>query len=144
MDQRLKEALDFSQFRTTLQIQKANLKNKAENQMTVSHKGGLFRADQNLISYVSSLISTDIKQYVILDQNEIPVMIDNLLEFRESLIGANKQAMNEWYSEYSKLKTSRSVAKLTGVELEPPPAPKTEPIESGNTNDNSIEQGNVE
>lgn len=118
MDQRLKEALDFSQYRTTLQIQKTNLKNKAENQMTVSYKGGLFRADQNLMSLVASLISAGINDYVILDQNEIPIMVESLEEFMEIIIGANKQAMNEWYAEYNKLKTSRSVAKLTGVEIE--------------------------
>ena len=62
MDQRLKEALEFSQFRTTLQVLRTNLKNKAENQLTVSYNGGLFKADQNLIGFILGLRSRDIKQ----------------------------------------------------------------------------------
>jgi len=118
MDQRLKEALEFSQFRTTLQVLRTNLKNKAENQMTVSYNGGLFKADQNLIGFILGLRSRDIKQYVVLDQNEIPIQINDIDEFVDVLIGANKQAMNQWYADYSKLKTSRNVSKLTGVNLE--------------------------
>lgn len=118
MDQRLKEALEFSQFRTTLQVLKTNLKNKAENQMTVSFKGGLFRADQTLIGFVSGLKLQGINQYVILDQNEIPIQIEDIEEFFDILIGANKQAMNQWYAEYSQLRTSRNVVKLTGVDVE--------------------------
>lgn len=118
MDQRLKDALDFSQFRTTQQIQKANLKNKAENLLLVSFQNGLFKADQQLIGFVSALINRGVESYVFLDLNEVPYQIENLQEFFDELLSANKRAMNDWYFGFNQLKNSRNVAKIVGVDID--------------------------
>ena len=46
MDGRLKAALDFSNYRQTLTIQRKQLKEKIDAKMTYGHNGGIFKIDE--------------------------------------------------------------------------------------------------
>jgi hypothetical protein len=56
MDQRLKEALDFSNYRQTLAIQRKTLKEKIEGKLTYGCSGGIFKIDRSLLVFVQMLI----------------------------------------------------------------------------------------
>jgi hypothetical protein len=115
MDKALQEALEFSNYRTTLENQKTNLKHRLQVQRTVSHAGGLFTATLELIAYTKFLVDSNFEQQVFIDENKIPVMVRDLPNFLNRLNEAYTTAMNEYFVEYEKTKRQRNVKSLVGV-----------------------------
>jgi hypothetical protein len=52
---------------------------------------------------------------VLLDQNENPVLIDNLENFLNEILDRYFTATNEYFEQYQELKKSRSVEKLVDL-----------------------------
>jgi hypothetical protein len=116
MQEHLKQALDFANYRQTLSIQRRTLKEKIDAKLTYGHAGGLFKINQVLISFVQLLISQGRTSGVpLLDSNENPVMIENLESFRDEILDRYFTATQEYYEEYQKIKKSRSVEKLVDL-----------------------------
>ena len=109
MDDRLRRALEFSNYRQTLHIQRENVKQRYNSQLQLITNGGIFYADRELISFVQSLIDTKNDSAIIIDSKNNPVNIENLKEFRENLLEAYHQASNELYAEHRRLKKSRNI-----------------------------------
>jgi hypothetical protein len=82
MDAQLKQALDFANYRQTFSIQKRTLKEKIQAKLTYGYNGGIFKIDRILIVFVQMLIDQERTQGVpLLDANDNPIMIDDLLSF---------------------------------------------------------------
>ena len=113
MDERLKAALEFSNFKQSFAIKLKHLKEKIDANLTYGHNGGLFKIDRALLTFVQSLCQTGrIENVIILDNNENPIMIENLESFRDEIFDRYFSSTNEYYNEFKKLKTSRSVERL--------------------------------
>lgn len=113
MDDRLKNALDFSNYRQTLAVQRKLIKEKMQAKLTYGHNGGIFKITQSLLSFVSMLCSEGRTQgVVLLDSNENPVIIDDLTTFKTEIFDRFFTASFEYQEEYEKIKKSRSVEKL--------------------------------
>lgn len=109
MDSRLEKALDFSNYMITLNNQKRILKEQFENDLMYYFNGGTFTVTQELISFCQSLISLNQTSTIIVDNNSIPIEIENLEEFADSLVSVYWKAANKYFTEYDKLKTNRTV-----------------------------------
>lgn len=113
MQEPLKQALEFANYRQTLAIQRRTLKEKINAKLTYGHAGGLFKIDRDLISFVQMLISQGRTSGVpLIDSNDNPILIDDLEKFRDEILDRYFTASQEYYDEYQKLKKSRSVEKL--------------------------------
>lgn len=116
MDQRLKEALEYSNYRLSLATHKKNLLLRAEAIRLVSESGGMFQSSEELILWVDHLIRSDIEQYVIVDINKQPILLNDLTSFKEKLMDAHAKSMNLLHSETEKIKRARTVDKIVSVE----------------------------
>lgn len=112
MDDRLQRALNFSNYRQTLHIQKQNLQQRMKNQLQVMQGPGMFLADQQMISFVKTLIDKEWTEAVLIDSKQTPVKVDNLEEFLDKLIDAYFKATNEYYVASERLKRSRNIEAL--------------------------------
>jgi hypothetical protein len=113
MDERLSKALDFSKYRQTLNLERKNLKEKIEGQLTLGHNGGIFKIDRALISFVQLLIDRDRKENVpVLDSNDNPILVKDLVAFRDEILDRYMTAVYEYCEQYEKIKKARSVDKL--------------------------------
>jgi len=113
MDERLKKALDFSNYRQTLSIQRKTLKEKINAKLTYGYQGGLFKIDRSLIVFVQMLIDQDRTENVpLVDQNDNPILIPDLTKFRDEILDRYFTSTYEYYEEYQKIKNSRTVEKL--------------------------------
>lgn len=113
MDTRLKEALEFSKYKNTFNIQHKTLREKADAQLTYGHNGGLFKINQSLITFTQMLIDQGrTKNVVVLDSNDNPVLIEDLLEFKDEIFDRYFSVVNEFYASVTDLKKSRFVEKL--------------------------------
>ena len=73
MDKRLEQALDFSNFRMILTTRQENLKMLMNNKLTLSYGGGLFKVDKELFSFVGMLRLNGINEFILIDENDIPI-----------------------------------------------------------------------
>ena len=112
MDERLEKALEFSNYRLTIENQKKNLKTRVENLKTFMYERGTFKADQQLISFLQSLLSSKYEQAVVVDSMGTPIMIYNLHEFKMLTLEKYNAAMNEFLIESNKLAKARNIKKV--------------------------------
>lgn len=113
MDDILSKALDFSNYRKTLAVQRRTLKEKTDAKLTYGHAGGLFKIDRNLISFVQMLIDQGRTENIpLIDENHNPILIEDLEAFRTEILDRYFTIVFEYYSEYKKITESRSVEKL--------------------------------
>lgn len=113
MDDQLKKALDFANYRQTFSIQRKTLKEKIDAKLTFGHNGGIFKIDRSLITFVQMLIDQGRTSGVpLIDSNENPILVDNLEEFRDEILDRYYTSTLEYFEQYQALKKSRSVEKL--------------------------------
>jgi len=115
MDEKLQKALEFSNYTVTLNNQKRILKEKYAEDLVFYYNNGKFTVSQTFFSFVSSLLSMDVTQSVIIDDNNIPIPIDNTVEFFEQVKQTYATASNRYLSEYQKLSKKRNVQGLVDV-----------------------------
>jgi hypothetical protein len=113
MDERLAKALDFSKFRQTLTLERKNLKEKIDANLTYGYNGGIFKIDRSLIVFVQMLIDQQRTENVpLLDSNDTPILISDLNTFKDEILDRYMTAVYEYFRQYEKIKKSRSVDKL--------------------------------
>lgn len=115
MDDKLKAALEFSNYRLTLNNQKQNLKQRMNTMLTIGYMSSLFTAKLELINFVKQLLDLGVERYIFLDDNENPVLVSDLKEFHARLFSAYTEALNEFYVESEKLKKQRDTKGLVGL-----------------------------
>lgn len=117
MDDKLKEALEFSNYRLTLNNQKQNLKQRMNTMLTIGYSNSMFTARLELINFVQHLLDKKVEQFVFVDDNENPVLITALEDFHAKLFSAYTEALNEYYNDYEKLKKQRTTKGLVGLDV---------------------------
>lgn len=115
MDDKLKAALEFSNYRLTLNNQKQNLKQRMNTMLTIGYMSSLFTAKLELINFVKQLLDLGVERYIFLDDNENPVLVSSLKDFHDKLFSAYTEALNEYYVETEKLKKQRDTKGLVGL-----------------------------
>jgi hypothetical protein len=116
MEALLTNALDFSNYKQTLAIQRKTLKERIDGKLTFGYNGGIFKINQTLIAFVQFLISQERTVRVpIIDANENPILIEDLVSFKDEILDRYFTATYEYYEEYEKIKKSRSVEALVDL-----------------------------
>lgn len=82
---------------------KAYLKEKYDAKLLVADQGGLWKADQQTITFLSSFLN---KEIVLVDTFDNPVRV-NRQELMDKLCETYKTVMDEWYSEWKELESKR-------------------------------------
>lgn len=111
MSTHLNKALEFANYRVTLNNQKAQLKAKTQNLLSYSINGGTFTIDIPLITFCKQLIDDGQKDVVLLDIYNNPIKVDTK-SFYAEIKSRYFEATNEYYAEYEKLRQARSVHKV--------------------------------
>ena len=113
--ERLEKALDFSNTIQTFNLNKNNLKVKTQNLLSYSTNGGTFNIDQSLIGFMYMIVSSGKKEAIVMDKNDIPIKIENTEKFLEDISSLYFEAINEYYNDYQKLKSSRKIEKVLEI-----------------------------
>ena len=112
---RLEKALDFSNTMQTFNLAKNNLKVKTQNLLSHSTNGGTFRVSQELIGFMQFVVSSGKTETIILDKNDIPIQITDTEKFLEDVSSLYFEAVNEYYNDYQKLRSSRKIEKVLEI-----------------------------
>jgi hypothetical protein len=113
---KLKAALEFSNYRITFAVQKQALQEKIDAKLTYGHNGGIFKIDSMLLVFVQNLLDNGRTEgVVLLDSKNNPILVDDLQTFKDEIYDRYFTSLNEYYQEYEKMKKSRSVERLLDV-----------------------------
>ena len=115
MDERLKKALDFSNYMVTLNNQKRVLKEKFLESRIYYFNGGQFTVTQELVSFCQSLVALEQDNTILIDDNGLPIGIYDLKSFLDEIVTKYFEAANEYLFEYNKLKKNRTVESIVDL-----------------------------
>ena len=118
MSSKLTKALEFANYRTTLNVQHNALKAKVQTLLNYSINGGTFNISQELISFIKLLLDREYSDAVLLDVYNNPIKIDDLNDFLDEILSRYFEAVNEYHTEYQKLRKARKVHKLIELEID--------------------------
>ncbi len=117
MSERLTKALEFANYRLTLNNQLVSLRSKLQTKLIYSINGGTFTISRELITFVDSLIRQEYTEDVILIDNfQNPIQIEDLADFLENITSKYFEVTNDYHAEYVKLRKARKVHKLLDIE----------------------------
>lgn len=114
MSEKLTKALEFANYRSTLNNQRAILIAKAESLLSYSIDGGTFTIDPGLISFVKLLKDEGMETAVLIDIYDNPISV-NLEDFYTEILSRYVEATNAYHREYSELSKSRSVKSILDI-----------------------------
>lgn len=109
MDERLSHALETSKLMFVINQQKRIITEQYRADLVYYSSGCQFSASQELISFCNSMLQLEQTQSVILDDNNIPLLVEDLAEFTNMLVQTYANASNTYYKKYEDLKKQRSV-----------------------------------
>jgi hypothetical protein len=117
MSARLTKALEFANYRVTLNNQQAALKAKTQSLLSYSINGGTFTINMELINFTKLLIAEGAENAVLLDIYQNPIRIE-LSPFYKEILSRYYEVTNDYYAEYEKLRKARKVHKVLDLNEE--------------------------
>ncbi len=117
MSTRLTQALEFANYRVTLNNQQAALRAKTQSLLSYSINGGTFTIDRTLLNFCKLLLDEQQTDAVLLDIYNNPIKID-IKSFYSEILSRYFEVTNDYYAEYEKLRKSRKVHKVLDLKEE--------------------------
>ena len=111
MDKRLTDALEFANYSHTLFNQKKLAHQKFIDSCVHYHNAGKFTITQQLITFCE----LNKKSIILLDDNNIPVHIDNVSKFLKIIKEKYNNAISAYHTEYQKITSSKTVSGIINV-----------------------------
>lgn len=115
MEERLQKALEFSNYRLTLNNQLHKARTRAESLLTIAKNGGTFKINQEFICFLDFLVRQEKVKAIILDSNKIPVEILDVSAFLEEITVRYFEVTNDYLQEYHQVGKSRSVKSVLDI-----------------------------
>lgn len=118
MEERLEKALEFANYKQTLNNQIQKLKTRTEGMLIIAKNGGSFTVNQELICFLSYLSTTKVTEATLLDDNKNPVLISDVAEFLKEVTRRYFEVTNDYIKEYQEIRKSRNVKSILGLKDE--------------------------
>jgi len=115
MDERIEKAFAVANYMSTLAGQKRIILEEYHQQLIHYTNGATFKVTRELIVFVHTLINLGNIEAVILDDNNFPVLVDNLPEFLEEISNLYTEATKEYADKYNDIRVKRKISDI--VEL---------------------------
>lgn len=116
MNERLEKALEFANYRQTLNSQLHKAKIKTEGLLIMSKNGGTFYVGQELICFLDYLNRLGLAEATIFDRNKAPIQITDVPEFLKEVTTRYFEITNDYFKEYQAIRKARNVKSVLGIE----------------------------
>lgn len=118
MEERLQKALEFSNYRQTLNNQLHKAKVKAEGMLIFAEAGGTFIIDQQLICFLDYLVKEGYTEAPLLDSNKSPIHITDIPAFLQKVTARYFEVTNDYLKDAQAIKKSRKVSSILDLKEE--------------------------
>lgn len=114
MDPRLKTVLEDVNHIDSINNQKRFLKEKFYEDIVIFHNGGKFTVTGSFVAFAKEAASNNIRYIV--DDNDIPVDVENVQEFYNKIVDAYAEATENYFKKYNDLiEKSRNIEELLSI-----------------------------
>ena len=111
-DDKLKSLLAASNYRAAFQNQQEHLQLQFLTNIKTFWKGHTFKCDPQLITIIEMYLRDDHQWAILIDENTLPVIIRDLVEFRDHVFGVYQDALTTYWTKYEKLKAARTTKEV--------------------------------
>jgi hypothetical protein len=118
MDDRIANALRFTEYRAALNNQIENIKFRLANKLTYSANGGTFHVSVELLGYIHSLVERKEPEVIIMDKNNTPIKITDIPAFFNAIESVYKTATIQAHNDYERLRKARKVESIVDYKIE--------------------------
>lgn len=112
MDSKVQQAFEVASIVATMSSQARLLNEEYAQTLLFYYKGGTFTASEQRLAFLFSLKSSKIDSMVIVDDNNAPIMVDDIDKFYSDLLSHHKEAVNLLYYKHKKLISSKSIESI--------------------------------
>jgi hypothetical protein len=113
MDERVEKAFQVTNYFATLASQKKIILEELDQKLVHYYNGGTFKITLELINFSKLLLDKGITSDVaIIDDNKIPVIIEDVAKFHDTIFSTYFETVNEYAVRYSEIKSKRKVKDL--------------------------------
>jgi hypothetical protein len=116
MNERLEKALEFANYRQTLNTQLHKIKIKADGSLILAKNGGTFSVSPELIGFLDYLNRIGMTEAAVLDRNRVPVQISDLPEFLKEVTTRYFEVTNDYLKEYQTIRKARNIKSILEIE----------------------------
>ena len=117
-EDRLQKALDFANYRQTLNNQLQKLKIRTEGMLMFAEAGGKFTINRELICCMDYLVRNGQESATIFDDNGYPVQIADTALFLKKITERYSAVANDYLQEAQEIKKSRKVGSILDIKEE--------------------------
>jgi len=117
MEDRLRQALEFANYKQTLNNQLQKLKIRVEGSLLFAEAGGKFTINQELICFIDYLVRTGLVEATILDDNKSPILIADTSAFLKKITTRYFEVTNDYLQESKLIKKSRDVKSILDLKV---------------------------
>lgn len=117
MSEKLNRALEFANYRVTLNNQQEVLRTKTEALLIYSVNGGSFTVDRNLVCFTKLLIDDGETEAVLLDNYKNPIRVE-LADFYAEIRSRYFEVTNDYHYQFEKLRKARKVQNIVDINAE--------------------------
>ena len=118
MEERLQQALEFANFRQTLNNQLQKLKIRSEGMLLYAESGGKFTINRELICFLDYLIREGHADATLLDDNNSPIFIVDIRDFLKKITTRYFEVTNDYLRESRELKKQRNTKSILDIKEE--------------------------
>lgn len=118
MEERLQQALEFANFRQTLNNQLQKLKIRSEGMLLFAEAGGKFTINRELICFLDYLIRENYSDATLLDDNNSPIFIANIKDFLKKITARYFEVTNNYLQESREIKKQRHTKSILDIKEE--------------------------
>jgi hypothetical protein len=117
-EDRLQKALDFANYRQTLNNQLQKLKIRTEGMLMYAEAGGKFTINRELICFMDYLVRSGQETSTIFDDNNSPIHIADTKLFLSKISERYASVANDCLQEAQTIKKSRNVKSILDIKEE--------------------------
>lgn len=115
MEERLEKALEFANYRQTLNNQLHKVKVRAEGLLLFAKNGGNFVINQELICFLDYLTRAGLKETNLLDKDNTPVHIADVDVFLKEITKRYTEVTNDYLNEYQAIRKLRNIKSIIDI-----------------------------
>jgi hypothetical protein len=116
MDERIDKAFAVANYMATLSNQRRIILEEFNQKLFYYTNGATFKINPELINFTKTAIDigqTDNVPFI--DANNLPVIIENVQDFFDDIVGVYFEALTEYQQKYAEMKSKRKISDI--VEL---------------------------